>query len=418
MQQTESTQSRSWLGIISYIIASLFLLYEMAVQVSPSVMVPQLMGELHITSATLGFMASTYFWSYTIMQIPVGLLYDRFPAKYLLMIAVSITTLGILFFATTHWVSTLALGRFLMGFGSAFAFVGVLMVAARWFSRVYFALLVGIAQLLAAVGAASGEGPLSLLVNSAGWRHAAMVLSVAGFILFLLVVFFMRRHPAERVEKKRLNAVQLWESLRHVLGMSQMWWIALYAFFSWGPIAMFTSMWGVPYLMQRFSVTNTVASWVCAMTWALLAITSPVIGGLSRRFCALSLMRLTAAVGIFGGLGILYWPGLSLSGAYLAAAAIGVGSAGQILTFELARQQKMRDDLGFSISFINMGVVAGGAILQPLAAWLLHSEVAKHTTAAIGKFTTPDFQYALFLVPLSFMFCLLLSYVFIRRPEG
>lgn len=416
MQHTESKQSRSWLGIVSYIIAALFLLYEMAVQVSPSVMVPQLMSELHISSATLGFMASAYFWSYTIMQIPVGLLFDRFPAKYLLMVAILLASLGILFFATTHWVSTLALGRFLMGFGSAFAFVGVLMVAARWFSRAYFALLVGIAQLLAAVGAASGEGPLSLLVNSAGWRHAALVLAIAGFVLFLLVFIFMRRHPKEVVEKKNWNMPHIWSSLRRVLGAGQMWWIALYAFFSWGPIAIFTSMWGVPYLMARFGITNTVASWVCAMTWGLLAITSPLIGGLSRRFSALALMRITAFVGVLGGLAILYWPDLTLSGAYIAAAGIGVGAAGQILTFELGRQQRMNDDLGFSISFINMGVVAGGAILQPLAAWLLHSEVTKHAKAVAGQFTTMDFQYALFLVPLSFALCLVLSYVFIKKP--
>jgi predicted MFS family arabinose efflux permease len=417
MSNTTSTRSFSWVGLVSYIIAALFLLYEMAVQVSPSVMVPQLMSELHISSATLGFMASTYFWSYTIMQIPVGLLYDRFPAKYLLMVAIMLATLGILFFATTHWVSTLALGRFLMGLGSAFAFVGVLMVAARWFSRAYFALLVGVAQLLAAVGAASGEGPLSLLVNDAGWRHASSVLAIAGLVLFLLVLFFMRRHPTKEVVRRdRWDLSHIWASLKHVLGMGQMWWIALYAFFSWGPIAIFTSMWGVPYLMARFGISNTEASWVCAVTWGLLAITSPIIGGLSRRYSALSLMRLMAFFGLLGGLAMLYWPDLSLNGAYVAAAGIGVGAAGQILTFELARQQHMSDDLGFSISFINMGVVAGGAILQPLSAWFLHSQVKQHamTTAA---FLTPDFQHSLFLVPLSFALCLVLSFGFIRRPK-
>lgn len=417
MQQTELKRSFSWLGVVSYIIAAAFLLYEMAVQVSPSVMVPQLMSELHMSSATLGFMASTYFWSYTIMQIPVGLLYDRFPAKYLLLIAILLATLGIFFFATTHWVSTLALGRFLMGLGSAFAFVGVLMVAARWFSRAYFAFLVGIAQLLAAVGAASGEGPLSLLVNSAGWRHASAVLAMAGFLLFLLVFFFMRRHPKEMIERKRLNLAQILRSLRQVLGFSQMWWIALYAFFSWGPIAIFTAMWGVPYLMTRFGISNTEASWVCAMTWGFLAITSPLIGGLSRRFSALSLMRITAFFGALGGLSILYWPDLSLAGSYFAAALIGVGAAGQILTFELARQQHMNDDLGFSISFVNMGVVAGGAILQPLSAWFLHSKVTEHSMTT-GAFITPDFQHSLFLVPVSFLICLVLSYVFIRQPKA
>jgi MFS family permease len=153
------------------------------------------------------------------------------------------------------------------------------------------------------------------------------------------------------------------------------------------------------------------------MTWGFLAITSPLIGGLSRRFSALSLMRITAFFGALGGLSILYWPDLSLAGSYFAAALIGVGAAGQILTFELARQQHMNDDLGFSISFVNMGVVAGGAILQPLSAWFLHSKVTEHSMTT-GAFITPDFQHSLFLVPVSFLICLVLSYVFIRQPKA
>ena len=415
--QSSRGRSFSGLGVVSYIIASLFLLYEMAVQVSPSVMVPQLMSELHINSATLGFMASTYFWSYTIMQMPVGLLYDRFSAKTLLMIAILLVSSGILFFATTHWVSTLALGRFLMGLGSAFAFVGVLMTAARWFSRTHFAFLVGVAQLLAAVGAASGEGPLSLLVNAEGWRHAALILSVVGFMLFLAVAVFMRRHPDEGVDKKDLSWSKVWASFRHVLRVKQMWWIALYAFFSWGPITIFTSMWGVPYLMERFAITNTEASWVCAMTWGFLAITSPLIGGLSNRISALLLMQWTALVGFAGAAAMLYWPGLSLWGAYVAAAAIGVGAAGQILSFEVVRQQRLQDDLGFSIGFTNMGVVASGATLQPLSAWLLHTRAGDHTATAIEQFHTSDFQYALFLVPLIFVFCFLLARFVIKEPK-
>ena len=407
--KSQPTRSISSLGVISYLIAALFLLYEMAVQVSPSVMVPELMHDLHISSAELGFMASTYFWSYTLMQVPVGLLYDRFSSKTLLAIAILITALGMVFFSSTHAVWAMGVGRFLMGFGSAFAFVGVLMVAVRWFPAAYFALLVGVAQMLAAVGAASGEGPLSLLVNSHGWRSAAFSLAVTGFVLCVLVIIFMRRHSSELNQPRRLQVKEIWRSFQHVLGNKRLWWVVGYAFFSWGPIAVFTSMWGVPYLMQRFAVTNTVASWVCAMTWAFLAITSPIIGALSRRISPVSIMRVVATVGVMGALAILYWPDLSLQGAYIAAAAIGVGAAGQILTFELARKVQMNEDMGFSISFINMGVVAGGAILQPLAAYWLHSETSKHSQGAVELFTTHNFQTALVLVPLSFIMCVLIS---------
>ena len=89
---------------IVYALAAAFLCYEMALQVSPSIMTSQLMRDLHIDAAGLGLMSGFYFYSYTAMQIPVGLLFDRFSAKLLISIAVVICSLGAIFFGMTHTV--------------------------------------------------------------------------------------------------------------------------------------------------------------------------------------------------------------------------------------------------------------------------------------------------------------------------
>lgn len=74
------TRDQKILGIFIYTLAALFLLYEMGLQVSPSIMTRNLMYEFKVGAASLGVMASFYFYSYTLMQIPVGLLFDRFNA--------------------------------------------------------------------------------------------------------------------------------------------------------------------------------------------------------------------------------------------------------------------------------------------------------------------------------------------------
>lgn len=84
-------------GIFIYILAALFLLYEMVLQVSPSIMTRNLMYDFHVGAATLGVMASVYFWSYTLMQTPVGLLFDRFSGRVLIAGAVFICSVGALF---------------------------------------------------------------------------------------------------------------------------------------------------------------------------------------------------------------------------------------------------------------------------------------------------------------------------------
>ena len=75
------TKKEFSLGIFVFFLAAVFLIFEMAVQVSPSVMTKQLMQDFSINAAALGWMSSVYFYSYTIMQIPSGLLYDRFGPK-------------------------------------------------------------------------------------------------------------------------------------------------------------------------------------------------------------------------------------------------------------------------------------------------------------------------------------------------
>ena len=94
-------------------------------------MVGDLMENFHISASTLGILSAFYFYAYSPMQIPAGLLMDRFGARRLLTFATFICGLGgILFgFAPSLWLASLA--RFLMGLGSAFAFVGLVFVCSH-----------------------------------------------------------------------------------------------------------------------------------------------------------------------------------------------------------------------------------------------------------------------------------------------
>ena len=91
-------------AVIMYAVASLFLIYEMALQMSPSVMAHDLMRDFHANAGILGVMVSAYFYSYAIMQIPSGVLYDHYGPRTLLSIAALLCALGTLFFASTETI--------------------------------------------------------------------------------------------------------------------------------------------------------------------------------------------------------------------------------------------------------------------------------------------------------------------------
>ena len=279
----DMTKKEFSLGILIYFLAALFLIYEMAIQVSPSVMTKQLMRDFSIDAAALGWMASVYFYSYTLMQIPAGLLFDRFGPRTLLTAASFFCAFGILFFSLTKSIYPAAIGRFLMGIGSSFAFIGVLVVASRWFDKKYFPVFVGITQFLASIGAIAGEVPLAKAVQTFGWRDLMWTLMILGFVLGGIYILFLRDHPRHEFEDGSSSEHSILSHLYKVMKKGQSWFCGIYAFTGWGPMIMFAALWGVPYLSTRFHLSAYHAAFGTMMMWLGGGISSPFIGYLSSK---------------------------------------------------------------------------------------------------------------------------------------
>ena len=186
---THSSQPliKPWKAILSYFIVALYLFFEMGVQVSPSVMTSQLQQAMSIGAFGLGLMSGFYFYTYTAMQIPAGLLFDRYNPRHVITLSILVCSLGCAFFGASTNIYLGSLSRLLMGFGSAFAFVAVLVVTADLFPHKYFAFITGITQMLAAFGAMSGQMPLSYAVTHLGWRHTMFMLASIGVVLAVFV---------------------------------------------------------------------------------------------------------------------------------------------------------------------------------------------------------------------------------------
>lgn len=406
------------IAVVIYILAALFLFYEMALQVSPSVMTHELMRDLHIGAEGLGLMAAFYFYSYTLMQIPAGLLFDRFGPRRLIAVATFVIAIGAFFFGTTTTVALASLGRFLMGIGSAFAFIGVLTVAARWFTPILFAFLVGIAQFLAAMGAMGGELPLAFSVNALGWRETINILGTAGIVLAFINYLIIRDYPDDLSYHPHKHGLSISASLKMIFHNSQTYPIALYAFCGWAPVSVFASLWGVPYLMGRYEITNTHAALLVAMVWIGLAVGSPLLGWFSdllKKRCLL--LRATSFLGLIASLAILYWPGLPLSANYPLFFLFGIAASGQILSFALVKDNNRPSVTATAIGFNNMANVAGGAIFQPLVGAFLAAGWDGKMMGQAPIYATSDYNIALCIVPLCFLIGLVTSSFWIKETN-
>lgn len=407
----------SILPVFVYIFAALFLFYEMALQVSPSVMTHDLMRDFSINASGLGVMAAFYFYSYTIMQIPAGLMYDHLGPRYLITGAVCVCVIGAFFFGMTQTLALASLGRFLMGVGSAFAFIGVLVVAARFFKPKRFAFLVGVAQLLAALGAMGGEIPLAASVNDFGWRDTMNFLAFVGIGLAICCAFIIRNRPPKHKHPPAVKEIlSVWKKLKDITLHRQTWWIGLYAFSSWAPVAIFAALWGVPFLMDNYGVSNTVAAVATGMVWLGIGLTSPVLGWLSDKLGRRRLLlRVCSLIGLIASSCVIYLPDLPFSVTCILLFFFGIASSGQILTFALIKDINRPSMTATAIGLNNMAVVAGGALFQPLVGWMLMWHWGGTITGSIPNYSVHDYRFALAIVPLSYLIGLIASSFFIKE---
>ena len=134
--------SKSYAWIV-WACSALFFFYEFCLQSSPSVMVPELMQAFHVDASHLGKLSAYYFYAYALMQLPVGLLLDRFGPRIMMTVACFICALGAFIFSHTESLIAAEWARFFMGLGSACAFISALKLASLWFPPHRYPLLVG-----------------------------------------------------------------------------------------------------------------------------------------------------------------------------------------------------------------------------------------------------------------------------------
>src|SRR5262245_5705242 len=171
------------LPLLGWFTAAACFFYAWVLRVAPSVMVEELMRDFAVGAAVLGNLSAAYFYGYAGIQIPVGLLLDRFGPRRLLAIASFVCAGGCVLFATGETLATVTAGRFLIGASAAFSLVGAMAVAGQWFRPDRFAVFSGLAMAMGMAGGVLGQAPLRLAVEASDWRSVNLLLALGGVAL-------------------------------------------------------------------------------------------------------------------------------------------------------------------------------------------------------------------------------------------
>lgn len=265
-------------------LCAFFLFYKYILQNYPSIITNQLMSEFQLTAAGLGGLSATFFYTYVVTQLFVGVILDRYSARWITSSAVFCCALGVFMFSEMHNVLGAGLSRALMGVGVSFATVAYMKLASTWFPPRRYALITGFLATAAMTGAVFGQAPLSWIVHHLGWRESLYYVGIVGFILTLLFAIFVHDSPRLLHSKQVMQQVHVsFKEIMQVFKNKQNWLLTFYAGLACSPIAVFGGLWGNPFLQEAYTLDKTTAASLVSLVFVGLGVGSPILGMLSDR---------------------------------------------------------------------------------------------------------------------------------------
>jgi len=403
-----------------FLLSASFYLYEYVLQVAPGVMADSMMKTFNVSAAGFGIVSAFYFYAYAPMQLPAGILFDRYGPRKLMTLALILCAIGSFFFASTDSLVTAALGRFLIGIGSAFSFIGVLVLISRWFPPQQFALLAGVAQLMSSIGAMFGEMPLAALIGQVGWRSASYILSVIGLGLALLLWVVIRDYPHQPTQSPPKRKFRdEWRRLVSVCKHSYTWLTGIYACAIWTPVAVFAALWGVVYLQQKYDISVLMASSLCSMIWLGIGVGSPLLGWISDRILSRRIALIISSIlGLAATIFLLYVPDVSIHWMYLVLFVLGLGAGGQTVSFAVVKDNNPPELVGTASGFNNLSVLIGAAVFQPLVGVFLQNYTDDwYKINGVPVYSLASYNKALLVMPCCYLISLIIVVFFLKESH-
>ena len=365
------------------LIATLNYSYDFFIRAAPGVMAEDLKTAFNIGDAKIGWLSSAYFISYTIMQIPAGVILDKYNRKIVISIATALCVLGNYLFSATNYYEIAFFGRILMGVGSAFGFIGAAKMAGMWLPQRFFSTFIGFTTVIGILGGLFTDVFLSNLVENLGWKQGNDIFTYFGVVLFLLIVIFIKDNRKHVEKFTHFNQASFSETIIKLFKiiMNPKFWIAsLIGASIFMPINVLGSLWGVNLIEVKLNVNQSIASHLNSFLFAGAAIGFAVFGIISaytNRFRFLLILSLLSSGLLI--IAIAYVP-MSKNVFIVSYLALGIMAGPQAITFAIAKIVSPPGTSASSTAGVNMINNILPVILLPGIGYILSlSQGVTHT---------------------------------------
>ncbi|MET0784194.1 MAG: MFS transporter [Leifsonia flava] len=353
-----------------------------------------------VAAAALSTLAVVQIAVYAAMQIPVGVLIDRFGPRTLMLAGTAVMVAGQLVVAFAPSLSVAVIGRILVGAGDATVFVSLIRLVSSWFSGRIVPQLSQWVGNIGQLGQVLSALPFAWILRSYGWTPAFVSAATVSALGLVLGFIALKDRPAgtgddHRATDIRVAIRQLVESFKRPGTQLGFW----SHFVTQSPGTVFSLFWGFPFLVFGLGYDQRTAAELLLLLVGAGIVTGPFLGILTARY---PLRRSNIVLGIVAAMGVawgvlLLWPGQPPLGVVmLMLVVIGVGGPGSLIGFDFARTFNPMRSLGAANGVVNVGGFLASFVMIFLIGILLDLQDAARTAGGESSdlYSLTSFRWA------------------------
>jgi len=380
---------------------------------APGLIIDQVMLDFNVTATTIGLLTSIQFFVYTGLQIPMGILTDRYGPNFFLIIGAILTGLGTILYSLGTNEFFLFFSRILTGTGDATIWVNMVLILSQWFNAKEFTRLIGIAAMTGSLGFLLATVPFSLLIDFLGWRAAFFLAGLLLCLCGILLYFVLLKKPKQPVFiKNEIQREKTLVLLRRIFSNRQAWALFFCHFGIVGTYVGFISSWGVPYGMNVYGMTRSDASQLMMIGLIGALIGAPLASWISSQLETIKWPYVVVHIILLSTWSIFLLfngnpPSFLLTMLFFI---IGLAYGANALTFAAVRQ---------SFPIVESGIVSGfantGGFLSAVLLPSIFGKVLDYFQAASGSVS--DGYYYGFITPVIFSMIGLIGVLLIKEKR-
>jgi MFS family permease len=348
-----------------------------------------------ISAAQLATFTMLQLLVYAAMQIPVGLLVDRFGSRSVLLYGTVIITAAQVGFALADSYLLALVARVFVGMGDAMTFICVLRLVSHWFPARRIPLITQLTGTLGQLGAIGAAIPMTWALSHLGWTKAYLVAASVGVVLIALLLLVLRdspttthlRGPVLSLSAVRSSLAASWSHPGTRLGF----WMHFTTQFS---ATVLSLLWGYPFFVRGEGRSSSTAGILLTLIVLSVVCAGPALGWLvgnhpwHRSTMVLCIVSAIVAVWTV----VLLWPGNApLPVLVLLALVVGVGGPASMIGFDLARTSNPSERFASASGIINQGGFLASLVLVVVIGMVLDWR----TPGGGSSYTPSAFRWAM-----------------------